>query len=61
MSFTTTANPQCEDAPLLVRAAAGTEPAAGAPAMSDAHARMSQDTKGISFSINKGDARFHDP
>eukprot|EP00959_Pyramimonas_sp_CCMP1952_P233515 4880599-Pyramimonas_sp.AAC.1 len=62
MSFTSTANPHCEDAPLLVKEAAGTEPvagqpassSAGTPAMSDAHAHMmSQDTKGISFAINE--------
>eukprot|EP00959_Pyramimonas_sp_CCMP1952_P146651 3069578-Pyramimonas_sp.AAC.1 len=59
MLFTITANPHSENAPLLVKEAADTEPAAGQPAsssagtpgMSDAHAyMMSQDTKGISFS-----------
>eukprot|EP00959_Pyramimonas_sp_CCMP1952_P191511 4004452-Pyramimonas_sp.AAC.1 len=62
MSFTIAAKSQCEDAPLLVKEAAEAEPAAGqpascsagAPAMSDAYAyMMSQDTKGISFSINE--------
>eukprot|EP00959_Pyramimonas_sp_CCMP1952_P334259 7000296-Pyramimonas_sp.AAC.1 len=54
MSFTITANPQREDDPLLVKEASDPEPAAGTPAMSDAHAYMiSQDTKGISFSINE--------
>eukprot|EP00959_Pyramimonas_sp_CCMP1952_P027862 584452-Pyramimonas_sp.AAC.1 len=52
MSFTTMANPLCEDAPPLAQEAAGAEPAAGTPAMSDAYAyMMSQDIKGISFSI----------
>eukprot|EP00959_Pyramimonas_sp_CCMP1952_P365712 7658927-Pyramimonas_sp.AAC.1 len=36
MSFTITANPQCEDDPLLVKEASDPEPAAGTPAMSDA-------------------------
>eukprot|EP00959_Pyramimonas_sp_CCMP1952_P022549 474150-Pyramimonas_sp.AAC.1 len=54
VSFNITANPQCEDAPLLVKEAADTEPETGAPAMSDAHAyMMPQDTTGISFSINE--------
>eukprot|EP00959_Pyramimonas_sp_CCMP1952_P004343 91305-Pyramimonas_sp.AAC.1 len=54
MSFTSAANPQCEDDPLLVRGVSDPEPAAGAPAVGDAHAyTMSQDTKGISFSINE--------
>eukprot|EP00959_Pyramimonas_sp_CCMP1952_P034990 732498-Pyramimonas_sp.AAC.1 len=66
MSFVFTANPHCEDAPLLVKEAADTEPVAGqpasssavTPAMSDARSYMpSQDTKGISFSINE----FRDP
>eukprot|EP00959_Pyramimonas_sp_CCMP1952_P426341 8929707-Pyramimonas_sp.AAC.1 len=53
MSFTITTNPQCEEAPLLVKVVSGPEPIAGAPAVNDAHAyMMSQDTKGISFSIN---------
>eukprot|EP00959_Pyramimonas_sp_CCMP1952_P376239 7880764-Pyramimonas_sp.AAC.1 len=38
MSFTITADPQCEDDPLLVKEASDPEPAAGTPAMSDAHA-----------------------
>eukprot|EP00959_Pyramimonas_sp_CCMP1952_P077831 1626927-Pyramimonas_sp.AAC.1 len=59
MSFTTTANPQREDAPLLVKETAGTEPAAGTPAMSDAHTyMMSQETKGISFPINEETLAF---
>eukprot|EP00959_Pyramimonas_sp_CCMP1952_P362460 7590771-Pyramimonas_sp.AAC.1 len=67
MSFTITANPHCEDAPLLVKAAADTEsvagqPAsssAGTPAMSGAHAcMMSQDTRGICFSINEETLAF---
>eukprot|EP00959_Pyramimonas_sp_CCMP1952_P240614 5028638-Pyramimonas_sp.AAC.1 len=54
MSFTITAKPQCEDDPLLVKEASDPEPAAGAPAMSDAHTyMMSQDTKGTSPSINE--------
>eukprot|EP00959_Pyramimonas_sp_CCMP1952_P008639 180628-Pyramimonas_sp.AAC.1 len=62
MSFTIAANPQCEDAPLLVKEAAGAEPAAGQPAACSAGApaiggasayMMSQGTKGISFSINE--------
>eukprot|EP00959_Pyramimonas_sp_CCMP1952_P104019 2174209-Pyramimonas_sp.AAC.1 len=54
MSFTTTANPQCEEDPLLVKEAADTEPAARTPAMSDAHTyMMSQDANGVSFSINE--------
>eukprot|EP00959_Pyramimonas_sp_CCMP1952_P387206 8114867-Pyramimonas_sp.AAC.1 len=63
MSFTKTANPQCEGDPLLVKEAAGAEPAAGTPAMSDAHTdMMSQDTKSISFSINEDTfVRFYDP
>eukprot|EP00959_Pyramimonas_sp_CCMP1952_P301622 6310798-Pyramimonas_sp.AAC.1 len=53
MSFTITANPQCEEAPLLVKEVSDPEPIAGEPAVSDAHAyMMSQDTKGITFSIN---------
>eukprot|EP00959_Pyramimonas_sp_CCMP1952_P180565 3775432-Pyramimonas_sp.AAC.1 len=62
MSFVIAANPHCEVAPLLVEEAVGAEPvpgqpassSVGAPAMSDAHTcMMSQDTKGISFSINE--------
>eukprot|EP00959_Pyramimonas_sp_CCMP1952_P437035 9150614-Pyramimonas_sp.AAC.1 len=54
MSFTITANPQREEAPLLVKEASDPEPNAGAPAVRDAHAyMMSQDTQGISFSINE--------
>eukprot|EP00959_Pyramimonas_sp_CCMP1952_P113347 2369100-Pyramimonas_sp.AAC.1 len=53
MSFTSTANPQREEAPLLVEEVSHPEPVAGAPAVSDAHAyMMSQDTKGIRFSIS---------
>eukprot|EP00959_Pyramimonas_sp_CCMP1952_P469714 9495432-Pyramimonas_sp.AAC.1 len=53
MSLTVTANPQCEDAPLLVKEASAPEPIAGTPAVNDVHAyMMSQDAKGISFSIN---------
>eukprot|EP00959_Pyramimonas_sp_CCMP1952_P429276 8990839-Pyramimonas_sp.AAC.1 len=61
MSLIITTNPHCEDAPLVVEEAADAElvagrPAsssAGAPAMSDSHAcMMSQDTRGICFSIN---------
>eukprot|EP00959_Pyramimonas_sp_CCMP1952_P252940 5283956-Pyramimonas_sp.AAC.1 len=57
MSFCLTANPHWEDAPLLVKEAAGAEPAAGqaalcnagTPALSDAHTYMvSQDAKGLS-------------
>eukprot|EP00959_Pyramimonas_sp_CCMP1952_P321424 6726053-Pyramimonas_sp.AAC.1 len=53
---TVTANPHCEDTPLLVKEAADAEPtavqpassSAGAPATSDAHAcMMSQDARGI--------------
>eukprot|EP00959_Pyramimonas_sp_CCMP1952_P034342 719816-Pyramimonas_sp.AAC.1 len=52
MSFTTAANPQREEAPLLVAEASDPEPIAGAPAVNDARAcMMSQDAKGISFSI----------
>eukprot|EP00959_Pyramimonas_sp_CCMP1952_P227029 4746737-Pyramimonas_sp.AAC.1 len=52
MSFTIAANPQCEDDPL--QEASDLEPAAGTPAMSDACTyMMSQDTKGISSSINE--------
>eukprot|EP00959_Pyramimonas_sp_CCMP1952_P389165 8154181-Pyramimonas_sp.AAC.1 len=66
-SFTITANPHCEDVPLLVNEAAGTEPDAGQPAsssagtaaISDAHTyMMSQDTKGISFSISEETLAF---
>eukprot|EP00959_Pyramimonas_sp_CCMP1952_P037317 780725-Pyramimonas_sp.AAC.1 len=54
MSFTITANPQCEDAPLFVKEASAPEPIAVAPAVHDAHAYMlSQDTQGISVSINE--------
>eukprot|EP00959_Pyramimonas_sp_CCMP1952_P162602 3399598-Pyramimonas_sp.AAC.1 len=62
-AFTVTANPHCEDMPLLVKGAADAEPTAGHPASSSAGApatgddagahMMSQDTKGIRFSINK--------
>eukprot|EP00959_Pyramimonas_sp_CCMP1952_P461968 9482462-Pyramimonas_sp.AAC.2 len=59
MLFTSAAHPQCEDDPLLVKEAADAEPAAGAPAMSDAHAyMMSQDTKGISLSISEETLAF---
>eukprot|EP00959_Pyramimonas_sp_CCMP1952_P337615 7070049-Pyramimonas_sp.AAC.1 len=45
MSFTITANPQCEEAPLFVKEVSGPEPIAGTPAVHDAHAyMMSQDT-----------------
>eukprot|EP00959_Pyramimonas_sp_CCMP1952_P304135 6365417-Pyramimonas_sp.AAC.1 len=40
MPFTITADPQCEDDPLLVKEASDPEPAAGIPAMSDAHTYM---------------------
>eukprot|EP00959_Pyramimonas_sp_CCMP1952_P144666 3027726-Pyramimonas_sp.AAC.1 len=69
VSFTIMANSHCEDAPLLVKEAAGAEPAAGqpalysagTPAMSDARAyMMSQNAKGISFSINE-ERLLHDP
>eukprot|EP00959_Pyramimonas_sp_CCMP1952_P332618 6965170-Pyramimonas_sp.AAC.1 len=54
MSFTIAANPHCEDDPLLVKEASDPEPAVGTPAMNDAHTyMMSQDTKGISSSINE--------
>eukprot|EP00959_Pyramimonas_sp_CCMP1952_P128638 2690267-Pyramimonas_sp.AAC.1 len=54
MSFTITANPQCEEAPLLVKEASDPEPTAGTPDVRDAHAyMMSQDTQGISSSINE--------
>eukprot|EP00959_Pyramimonas_sp_CCMP1952_P103226 2159013-Pyramimonas_sp.AAC.1 len=54
MSFTSTANLQCENDPLRVKEAFDPEPIAEAPAVHDAHAyMMSQDTKGISFSINE--------
>eukprot|EP00959_Pyramimonas_sp_CCMP1952_P054202 1133857-Pyramimonas_sp.AAC.1 len=54
MSFTSAANPQCEDDPLLAKEASDPEPTAGTPATSDAHAcMMSQDTEGIRFSINE--------
>eukprot|EP00959_Pyramimonas_sp_CCMP1952_P090438 1893116-Pyramimonas_sp.AAC.1 len=53
MSFTITANPQREAAPLLVEEACDPEPIAGTPAVNDARAyMMSQDAKGISFAIN---------
>eukprot|EP00959_Pyramimonas_sp_CCMP1952_P371093 7771458-Pyramimonas_sp.AAC.1 len=66
MSSFVSANPHCEDAALPVKQAADAEPAAGQPAfccagapMSDAHAyMMSQDTKGISFSINEQASAF---
>eukprot|EP00959_Pyramimonas_sp_CCMP1952_P254896 5323621-Pyramimonas_sp.AAC.1 len=53
MSFTITANPQREEAPLLVKEVSDREPIAGAPAANGAHAyTMSQVTRGISFCIN---------
>eukprot|EP00959_Pyramimonas_sp_CCMP1952_P168298 3516944-Pyramimonas_sp.AAC.1 len=53
MWFTITANPQCEEAPLLVDEASDPVPIAGTPAVNDAHAdMMSQDTKGTSLFIN---------
>eukprot|EP00959_Pyramimonas_sp_CCMP1952_P294121 6151709-Pyramimonas_sp.AAC.1 len=53
MSLTITANPQCADAPSLVKEASDPEPLAGTPAVNDAHAyMMSQDKKGTSFFIN---------
>eukprot|EP00959_Pyramimonas_sp_CCMP1952_P282865 5912920-Pyramimonas_sp.AAC.1 len=59
MSFTITANPQCEGDPLLVKEASGPEPIAGTPVVNDAHAHMmSQDTKGISFSLNEETLAF---
>eukprot|EP00959_Pyramimonas_sp_CCMP1952_P215747 4512696-Pyramimonas_sp.AAC.1 len=59
MSFTIAANPQREEAPLLVKEASDPEPIAGAPAVHDAHAYMvSQDTKGISFSIHEETLAF---
>eukprot|EP00959_Pyramimonas_sp_CCMP1952_P341947 7163133-Pyramimonas_sp.AAC.1 len=54
MFFATTANPQCEEAPLLAKEASDPGPTAGAPAVRDAHAyMMSQDAQGISLSINE--------
>eukprot|EP00959_Pyramimonas_sp_CCMP1952_P387792 8127112-Pyramimonas_sp.AAC.1 len=62
MAFTIPANPHCEDALLLVKQAADAVPtagqpastSAGTPATKDAHTYiMSQDTKGICFSINE--------
>eukprot|EP00959_Pyramimonas_sp_CCMP1952_P157028 3283852-Pyramimonas_sp.AAC.1 len=48
MSFTIAANPQCEEASLLVKEVSDPEPIAGAPAVNDAHEyMMSQDMKGI--------------
>eukprot|EP00959_Pyramimonas_sp_CCMP1952_P246622 5154425-Pyramimonas_sp.AAC.1 len=67
MAFTTPADPHSEDAPLHVKEAAGAgssagQPAsssAGAPATDNAHAyMMSQDTKGICFSINEETLAF---
>eukprot|EP00959_Pyramimonas_sp_CCMP1952_P010959 229529-Pyramimonas_sp.AAC.1 len=53
MSFTITANPQREQAPLLVKEASDPEPIAGTPAVNDDHAyMMPQGTKGIIFSFN---------
>eukprot|EP00959_Pyramimonas_sp_CCMP1952_P423490 8870845-Pyramimonas_sp.AAC.1 len=52
MSFTIAAKRQ--DDPLLVKEASDPEPSARTPAVSDAHTyTMSQDTKGISISINE--------
>eukprot|EP00959_Pyramimonas_sp_CCMP1952_P019630 414784-Pyramimonas_sp.AAC.1 len=63
MSLTIAAKPHGENAALFVKEAPGTEPAAGQPALSsagapakrsDAHAfMMSQETRGISLSINE--------
>eukprot|EP00959_Pyramimonas_sp_CCMP1952_P335252 7019844-Pyramimonas_sp.AAC.2 len=54
MSFTITANNQCEEAPLLVKEAPDPEPIARTSVARDARAyMMSQDTKDISFSINE--------
>eukprot|EP00959_Pyramimonas_sp_CCMP1952_P002752 56885-Pyramimonas_sp.AAC.1 len=59
---TVTANPQCEEMPMLVKEVADAEPNAGqpassnagAPAASDARAfMMSQDSRGIRFSTNE--------
>eukprot|EP00959_Pyramimonas_sp_CCMP1952_P362800 7597479-Pyramimonas_sp.AAC.1 len=59
MSITITANPQCEEAPLLVREASDPEQIAGTLAVCDAHAyMMSQDTQGISSSINEETSAF---
>eukprot|EP00959_Pyramimonas_sp_CCMP1952_P086202 1802957-Pyramimonas_sp.AAC.1 len=59
MSFTITADPQCEEAPLLVKEAPDPEPTAGAPAVRDAHAYMvSQEAQGISSSINEETLTF---
>eukprot|EP00959_Pyramimonas_sp_CCMP1952_P355708 7450136-Pyramimonas_sp.AAC.1 len=53
MSFTITANPQCGEAPSLVKAVSDPEPIEKTPAVNDAHAyMMSQDAKGISSFIN---------
>eukprot|EP00959_Pyramimonas_sp_CCMP1952_P312332 6537377-Pyramimonas_sp.AAC.1 len=52
MFFTITANPPRGEAPFLVKEASDAEPTAGAPSVRDAQAyMMSQDTRGISFSI----------
>eukprot|EP00959_Pyramimonas_sp_CCMP1952_P282005 5894172-Pyramimonas_sp.AAC.1 len=61
-ALTLTANPQCEEMPMLVKEVADAEPTAeqpasssvGTPATSDARAyMMSQDTGGILFSISE--------
>eukprot|EP00959_Pyramimonas_sp_CCMP1952_P138129 2891143-Pyramimonas_sp.AAC.1 len=61
MSFTITAEPQCEDGPLLVKEAPGAEPAARTPAMSDAH---TYDVTGYHWHQllhQRGDDRLFDP
>eukprot|EP00959_Pyramimonas_sp_CCMP1952_P030507 639568-Pyramimonas_sp.AAC.1 len=59
MSIAITANPQCEDGSLLVKEASDPEPTAGTPAVSDVHASMmSQDTGGISFSVEEETLAF---
>eukprot|EP00959_Pyramimonas_sp_CCMP1952_P370813 7766048-Pyramimonas_sp.AAC.1 len=60
--LTIAASPRCEETPVLIKETADMEPSAGRPASSnaappapmDAHAyMMSQDTRGISHSINE--------
>eukprot|EP00959_Pyramimonas_sp_CCMP1952_P276961 5789649-Pyramimonas_sp.AAC.1 len=62
MRFTITANPQCQDEPLLVKEALGPEPAAGTlmhercPCMHDVTGYQ-----GHQLFHQRGDVRFHDP
>eukprot|EP00959_Pyramimonas_sp_CCMP1952_P423272 8866116-Pyramimonas_sp.AAC.1 len=61
MSCTITANPRCEDDPLLVKEASDPEPATGTPAMSDAHTYDVTGDPGHQLLHQRGDVRFHDP